>query len=49
MMNLLAMIVCAIFAIFQGFEGNVGLCLLECVFALLNLPFVIKWVKDRLK
>ncbi len=46
MINFLAMILCAMCAIWKGFQGNVGWCLLECGFALVNLPFGLKWIKD---
>lgn len=35
-------------AIWNGYCGNIGLCLLEIVFALLNLPYSIKWIKETI-
>ena len=48
MLNFFTMILCAMAAIWHGFQGNIGFCLLECGFTLANLPFGIKWIKDYL-
>lgn len=45
-MNFIAFVVCAVAAIWQGINGNLGWCLVEVAFALLNLPFSIKWFKE---
>ena len=45
-MNFIALIICTIAAIWQGYCGNVGFCLLEVGFALLNLPYSIKWFQE---
>ena len=45
-MNFIAFVVCAIAAIWQGINGHLGWCLVETAFALLNLPYFIKWIKE---
>ena len=45
-MNFIAFMVCAIAAIWQGINGHLGWCLVETAFALLNLPYSIKWIKE---
>ena len=45
-MNFIAFVVCAIVAIWQGINGHLGWCLVETAFALLNLPYSIKWIKE---
>ena len=45
-MYFIAFVVCVIAAIWQGYCGNVGFCLLEVGLALINLPQSIKWVKE---
>ena len=45
-MNFIAFVVCAIAAIWQGINGHLGWCLVETAFALLNLPYSIKWIKE---
>lgn len=45
-MNFIALVICTIAAIWQGYCGNVGFCLLEVGLALINLPQSIKWVKE---
>lgn len=45
-MNFIALIVCAVTAIWQGINGNLGWCLVEITFALINLPYSIKWLKE---
>ena len=45
-MNFMAFVVCAIAAIWQGINGHLGWCLVETAFALLNLPYSIKWIKE---
>lgn len=46
-MNFIALVICTIAAIWQGYYcGNVGFCLLEVGFALLNLPYSIKWLQE---
>ena len=45
-MNFMAFVVCAIAAIWQGINGHLGWCLVETAFALLNLPYSIKWFKE---
>lgn len=44
--NFIALVVCSVAAIWQGVNGNLGWCLVEVAFALLNLPFSIKWFKE---
>ena len=44
--NFIAFVVCAIAAIWQGINGHLGWCLVEIAFALINLPYSIKWVKE---
>ena len=44
--NFIALNVCAVAAIWQGFNGHLGWCLIEIALALLNLPFSIKWIKE---
>lgn len=46
MFNFIAVIFCAMCAIWQGINGNIGWCITEIGFTLLNLPFAIKWLKD---
>lgn len=45
-MNFIALVVCAIAAIWQWFNDNLGWCLVEIVLALINLPYSIKWIKE---
>lgn len=45
-MNFIALVICIIAAIWQGYYGNVGFCLFEIGLALLNLPYSIKWFKE---
>ena len=45
-MNFIALVVCAVAAIWQGVNGNFGLCLIEIALALINLPSTIKWLKE---
>ena len=45
-MNFIAFVVCAIAAIWQGINSHLGWCLVETAFALLNLPYSIKWIKE---
>ena len=44
--NFIALVVCTVAAIWQGFNGNLGFCLVEIVLALINLPYAIKWIKE---
>ena len=44
--NFIVLNVCAVAAIWQGFNGHLGWCLIEIALALLNLPFSIKWIKE---
>lgn len=45
-MNFIALVICIIAAIWQGYYGNVGFCLFEVGLVLLNLPYSIKWFKE---
>ena len=45
-MNFIALVVCAVAAIWQGVNGNLGWCLVEIALALINLPLAIKWLKE---
>ena len=45
-MNFIALVVCAVAAIWQGVNGNLGWCLVEIALALINLPYAIKWLKE---
>ena len=42
--NFFTAIFCAAVAVWHGYNGNVGLCLMEVVFMLVNLPMAIKWL-----
>ena len=44
--NFIAFVVCAVTAIWLGVNGNLGLCLVEIAFALIDLPYAIKWLKE---
>lgn len=44
--NFLTLVVCAVAAIWQGVNGNLGLCLADIALALINLPYAIKWLKE---
>ena len=44
--NFIALIVCAVAAIWQGVNGNLGSCLADIALALINLPYAIKWLKE---
>ena len=44
--NFIALVVCAVVAIWQGVNGNLGLCLVDIALALINLPYAIKWLKE---
>lgn len=46
LMNFIAFVVCAVTAIYQGVNGNLGSCLLDIALALINLPYTIKWLKE---
>lgn len=46
LMNFIAFVVCAVAAIYQGVNGNLGSCLLDIALALINLPYAIKWLKE---
>jgi hypothetical protein len=48
-MNFIALVICVIAAIWQGYCGDVKWCLIETMLALLNLPFCIKWLKEFFK
>ena len=45
-MNFITLVVCAVAAIWQGVNGNLRRCLVEIAFALMNLPYAIKWLKE---
>ena len=49
LMNFIAFVVCAVAAIYQGVNGNLGSCLLDIALALINLPYAIKWLKEFLQ
>lgn len=46
MVNLVALIICLAGAILQWNRGNMDYFIIECVFVLLNLPFVIIFFKQ---
>ena len=46
LMNFIAFVVCAVAAIYQGVNGNLGSCLLDIALTLINLPYAIKWLKE---
>ena len=46
LMNFIAFVVCAVAAIYQGVNGNLGSCLLDIALVLINLPYAIKWLKE---
>ena len=46
LMNFIAFVVCAVASIYQGVNGNLGLCLVDIALALINLPYAIKWLKE---
>lgn len=48
-LNFTAFIVCAIAAVLQGIMGHVGLCLVEILLALLNLPYAIVWLDEMFR
>ena len=45
-MNFIAFVVCVICGIRQIYLGHVGLFLVDIALALINLLFVIKWLKE---
>ena len=45
-MNFIALVVCAVAAIWQGVNGNLWWCLVDIALALINLPLAIKWLKE---
>ena len=45
MLNFITFIICTAAAIYQGYLGNIGWVLVESGFALMNLPYAIKWLK----
>lgn len=45
-LNFVALIICLFAGIWQGYNGNVCWCLVECAFVLLNLPYAIKFIKQ---
>ena len=45
-LNFIACAICIIAAIWQGYSGNVGFCLIEVGLALINLPQSIAYVKE---
>lgn len=47
MINLVAIVVCVYSAIICGINGEFGFCLIDFLLAILNLPFVIKYIKER--
>ena len=47
--NFIALVVCAVAAIWQSVNGNLGWCLVEIALALINLPYAIKWLKEYFK
>ena len=46
LMNFIAFVVCAVAAIYQVVNGNLGSCLLDIALALINLTYAIKWLKE---
>ena len=46
LINFISFVVCAVTAIWQGVNGNLGLCLVDIALALINLPYTIKWLKE---
>ena len=44
--NFIAFVVCLCSAIYQGYQGNIGLCLFQIALALINLPQTIIWLKE---
>jgi hypothetical protein len=44
--NFIACVFCIIAAIWEGYYGNVGFCLIEIGCALINLPLSIVWLKE---
>ena len=46
LINFIAFVACVFAAIWQGVNGNFGLCLIEIALALINLPSTIKWLKE---
>ena len=48
-LNFITFVICTITAIWQGINGHLGFLLLNITFALLNLPFAIKWLIDYFK
>lgn len=47
-LNFIAVVFCALSSIWMGYRGNIGWCLIEAGFAVLNLPFAIKWIMNIL-
>jgi hypothetical protein len=43
--NFVAVVICTGCAIFQAYNGNIGICFKDIMMALINLPFTILWVK----
>ena len=44
--NFTMFVACTFAAIWQGVNGNLRWCLVEIAFALMNLPYAIKWLKE---
>lgn len=47
MINLIAFIICTMCAIYWGIVGNIGLVLFEVALALINVPFMLEWFRER--
>lgn len=46
MLNLIAFIFCMAGSIIQAIDKNIEFCLVDIIFAVINLPFAIKWLID---
>ena len=48
-LNFIAVIFCSAGSIWMGYRCNVGWCLIEAAFAVVNIPFAVKWIMDGFK
>lgn len=49
MMNFIALFICAVTAILEGFRGDFGGTIILSFLALINLIYTIKWAKKFFK
>lgn len=46
-LNIMACIACTIACVLMVIKGYVGIAVMEGMFALFNIPFIVIWLKDR--